>query len=372
MARVLLDRDAVEAAVLGGAVLGGGGGGALALGRRNGLLAVELGAPQLVDLDDLGPDAVLATVSAVGSPAATTAYALPVHYVRAVELLMKYGETSVHGLITNECGALASVNGWLQAAALGLPVVDAPCNGRAHPTGLMGSMGLHQVAGYMSTQAAVGGDPTAGRYVEAFVRGNLARTAPLVLQASVQAGGMVAVARNPVSVEYARDHAAPGAIRQSIALGRAMLERQAVGPIAMIEAVCEVLHGDLAIRGVVADVRLETVGGLDVGAVRVEGGDDSRRQVAELGFWNEYVSLDLLEADSDVVRRAATFPDLLATMDISSGLPLGSAEVRVGQEVAVVQVDRRHLILGAGMRDPALLHSIEEATGREIVAGVGS
>jgi hypothetical protein len=43
----------------------------------------------------------------------------------------------------------------------------------------------------------------------------------------------------------------------------------------------------------------------------------------------------------------------------------------VGQEVAVVHVDRRHLILGAGMRDPALLRSIEEATGREIVAGVG-
>ena len=66
MSKIRLDADTVEAAVLGGAVLGGGGGGSLELGRRNGLLAVELGAPELVDLDDVVPEAVLVTVSAVG------------------------------------------------------------------------------------------------------------------------------------------------------------------------------------------------------------------------------------------------------------------------------------------------------------------
>ena len=193
MGRVVLGREEVEAAVLGGAVLGGGGGGSMALGRRNGLLAVELGAPELVDLEDLPADATLVTVSAVGAPAAKSAHVLPIHYVRAVELLIKYGDTSVDGLISNECGGLATVNGWLQAASLGVPVVDAPCNGRAHPTGLMGSLGLHQRHGYVSIQAAVGGDPAAGRYLETFARGTLERTAALVLQASVQAGGRVAV-----------------------------------------------------------------------------------------------------------------------------------------------------------------------------------
>jgi DUF917 family protein len=365
VARLRLDRDVVEAAVLGGAVLGGGGGGSIALGRRNGHLVVELGAPDLVELDDLAPDAVLATVSAVGSPAAATAFALPVHFVRAVELLSKHSETHIQGLISNECGGLATVNGWLQAAALGLPVVDAPCNGRAHPTGLMGSIGLHRVEGYVSLQTAVGGDPTAGRYVELFSRGSLEKASALVLQASVQAGGLVAVARNPVSVEYARDQAAPGAIAQAICVGRAMLERQSVGVATMVDAACEALHGGVAARGQVEDVRLETVGGLDVGAIRVRSGD---RQTAELTFWNEYMTLDILDADSAVgPRRVGTFPDLLATFDLSSGLPLASAEVAVGQEVAVVHVDRRHLILGAGMRDPALLRPIEQATGRDVL-----
>lgn len=363
MSRIRLNRDMVEAAVLGGAVLGGGGGGAIELGRRNGLLAVELGTPELVDLDDLAAGATLVTVSAVGAPAAPTACALPMHYVRAVELLREQGPTPIDGLISNECGGLATVNGWLQAAVLGVPVVDAPCNGRAHPTGLMGSIGLHRLEGYVAIQAAAGGEPAAGHYVELFARGRLERVAPLILQASVQAGGMVAVARNPVTVGYARENAAPGAIRQSIAVGRAILERQSAGPEAVIAAICETLNGQIAARGRVVDVRLETVGGLDVGAIRVATDD---RQTAELGFWNEYVSLDLADADQDDRRRIGTFPDLLVTLDVATGLPLASAELRVDHEIAVAHVHRHHLILGAGMRDPALLRSIEVATGREV------
>ncbi|MEW6399149.1 MAG: DUF917 family protein [Bacillota bacterium] len=391
-----LDRDAVEAAVLGGAVLGGGGGGSMAEGRRNALLAVDMGEPELVDVDDLPPQAVLVTASAVGAPAARTAKALPVHYVRAVELLVR--ETTVEGLITNECGGLAVVNGWLQAAVLGIPVVDAPCNGRAHPTGVMGSIGLHRVPGYVSRQAAVGGDPRAGTYVEMVVRGNLERAAALVRQASVQAGGMVAVARNPVSASYAREHAAVGAIRQVLSVGRAMLQARGRGPMAMVEAACGVLGGEVLGTGRVTDVQLQTTGGFDVGRVVVQ---PSAGPALELYFWNEYAVCERLagrrrqhpgeeaaerpgepprgqatERDGEPPRgamgegpgeRLATFPDLLATIDLSSGLPLSSAEVAVGKEVAVVWVPHQRLILGAGMRDPELMRPLEQAVGKEIV-----
>ncbi|MEW6546035.1 MAG: DUF917 family protein [Bacillota bacterium] len=356
MASLVLDRDVAEAAILGGAVLGGGGGGSMAEGRRLALLAVEMGEPELVDIDELPPDAVLVTASAVGAPAARTARALPVHYVKAVELLGR--STRIDGLITNECGGLATVNGWLQAAVLGIPVVDAPCNGRAHPTGVMGSMGLHRLPGYVSRQAAVGGDPRAGTYVELLVQGNLEPAAALVRQASVQAGGMVAVARNPISAAYAREHAAVGAVRQAVSVGRAMLSRQGRGAMAMVEAACEVLGGEVLARARVVDVRLETTGGFDVGSVVL-------RPVAgsplELYFWNEYA---VCERDG---QRLATFPDLLATLDLDSGLPLATAEIAVGKEVALVWVPRQRLILGAGMRDPELMVPLEAAIGREIV-----
>jgi hypothetical protein len=94
---------------------------------------------------------------------------------------------TIAGLISNECGGTATTNAWLQAASLGLPVVDAPCNGRADPTGMMGSMGLHAQAGYVSQQAAAGRDAGAGRYVEMSVSGSLETTSGLVRQAAVRA-----------------------------------------------------------------------------------------------------------------------------------------------------------------------------------------
>ncbi|MEW6723346.1 MAG: DUF917 family protein [Bacillota bacterium] len=105
--------------------------------------------------------------------------------MRAVELLRDALGVRIGGLITNENGGSATVNGWIQAATLGLPVVDAPCNGRAHPTGLMGSMGLHRSPGYLSLQAAVGGDPNQGRYLEITAAGSLAGASATVRQASI-------------------------------------------------------------------------------------------------------------------------------------------------------------------------------------------
>ncbi len=363
MSRWRLDKELVEAAVLGGGVLGGGGGGSMEEGRRNGLLAVEMGAVELVDPQDLPESAILATASAVGAPAAKTAFALPVHYVRAAELLQKQGEIKIQGLVTSECGGVAATNGWVQAAVLGIPVVDAPCNGRAHPVAVMGSIGLHRVAGYLSMQAAVGGNPAEDRYVEIFVRGNLERNSALIRQAAVQAGGMVAVARNPVTVACARVNGAVGAIRQCIAIGRAMREGRGAGPTVTIEAACEILHGEIVGRGRITDVQLETKGGLDVGLVRVDTGEGG---TLELTFWNEYMTLEAVDP-AGAVRRIATFPDLMATFDLSTGMALSSALIAPGREVAVVSVPRQKLILGAGVRDPELLRPVEETVGKEVL-----
>ncbi len=363
MARLRLTKELVEAAVLGGGVLGGGGGGSVEDGRRNGLLAVEFGAPELVDVDDLPDGAMLATASAVGSPAAKTTYALPIHYVRAVEKLMREGGVTLQGLVSSEVGGIAVTNGWMQAAALGIAVVDAPCNGRAHPISIQGAIGLHKVDDYVSLQAAIGGDPAQGRYLEIFLRGKLQTISPLMPLISAQAGGMVAVARNPVSAAYTRDHAACGAIKQAIKVGQAMLERRGHKPLALVEAACDVLGGEVVGRGEVVDVKLETKGGLDVGLVRVQTG---QREAFELTFWNEYMTLEAMDPTGGS-RRVATFPDLMATFDLSTGTALSSAMIHTGQEIAMVAVPRQRLILGAGVKDPELLKPIEETVGKEVL-----
>ncbi|MEW6308314.1 MAG: DUF917 family protein [Bacillota bacterium] len=348
----MLTRIDVEAACLGGAVLGGGGGGWRDDGRRMGELAVTMGSPRLIDLSELADTDTVLTVSAVGAPAAIERYIEPVDYLRAVQLLMEALDLRPAALITNENGGAATLNGWVQSACLGIPVLDAPCNGRAHPTGIMGSMGLHQVPGYVSVQSAVGGDPRQGKRLEVVARGGLAAASTLIRQTAVQAGGLVAVARNPVQAAHVRDHGAPGAITQAIGLGRAMLDAPASE---RAQAAAAFLGGSLSVRGTVTAFALETKGGFDVGRLTVAAAG----QEFGLTFWNEYMTLDGR-------CRLATFPDLIMTLD-TEGLPVTSAELKEGRKIQVLVVPADRLILGAGMRDKALFAAAEEAVGASLI-----
>ncbi|HHY75890.1 MAG TPA: DUF917 family protein [Firmicutes bacterium] len=383
MARTVLNEEILEAAVAGGSFYGGGGGGSPELGRKLGKMALEIKragkspsgqALTLLDLDDLPGDALLLTVSAVGSPAGKGYHAGPEEYARAVEFFREKTGLEVAGLIANECGGLATVNGWIQSAGTGLSVVDAPCNGRAHPTGIMGSMGLHRVKGYESIQAVVGGSREAGTYLEALVQGSLSFADSVVRQAAAYTGGLVAVARNPVTVSYAREHNAAGAISLCIRVGKAMLE--AGHGEDRIRAAAEASGGYVALKGVVAVKRLVSAGGFDTGVLIVESGDGAY----EITFWNEYITLERTErggsghpagsaqtAGSGRSERLATFPDLIATLDLCSGFPVSSAEVKEGQGIAVVVVPRSELILGAGVKDPELYAPVEQAVGKDIV-----
>lgn len=64
--------------------MGGGGGGSTEEGLRLGRLALELGTPIILELDDMDPAAWVATVSMVGAPAAQEAFLEPMDHVRAL------------------------------------------------------------------------------------------------------------------------------------------------------------------------------------------------------------------------------------------------------------------------------------------------
>lgn len=342
----------VDHVAVGGAVLGGGGGGSLDEGIEFGELAVEYGSPTIVPVSALNPSDVVLTVSAVGAPAATESHVKPADYVRAVELIVDRLEgrgTSVGALMTNEMGGFAAVNGLLQSAVTGLPLVDATCNGRAHPTGPMGSIGLS--SDETSLQAGVGGKSGTARRHEIVVEAPLGSAASTVRQVAEAAGGLVAVARNPVSAAYAEDHAALEVYEQAEAVGRAV--RTATDGLEAADEVASVLDGDVAVTGTVESWDLETTGGFDVGTAVVDG--------HELTFWNEYMTL---ERDGE---RLATFPDLLTTLDAETGRPISTAKLAEGQSVAVVVAPAASLTLGAGMDDPELFEPVEETVGKSVV-----
>ena len=350
-----LDKSAGEAIVLGGAVLGGGGGGSIEGGMANMNLAVSLGTPTMIQLDQLNDEDLVITSSAVGAPAAQDKMVRPVDHIRALNLYQETDARGLAGIICNENGAGSGVNGWIESAASGLPLVDAPNNGRAHPTGLMGAMGLHRVAGYVSRQTGVGGNPELGKYLELAVQGSLQHTANLIRAAAVEAGGLVAVMRDAVNAAYLRENAAVGASAHAMQIGRAMLAAREKGPDAVIKAAVNELGGSIVCKGSISNIGLTTVGGYDVGEITVEGDEKM-----ELTFWNEFMTLECNQ------ERRASFPDLITLMSLKTGLPVSSAQARQNLEVAVLVAPRDNLILGKGVLLPETIAEAENAVQKKL------
>lgn len=347
-----LDHDAVDAAVAGGSVLAAGGGGWVKHGYLVGRTAVGYGAPRLATLDEIAGDTPIATVSAIGAPAARDWEMRPGDYVRALRLLMDALDEPVVGTITAQNGSSTTCNGWVQSAVLGTLVIDAAGDGRAHPTGKMGSMGLAADPGYQTVQAAAGGNRAQNRYLEVVTRGTVRHTAEVLRTAAVASGGFIAAARNPLPASYVREHGAVGAISFALELGEAMLAAEPSGAEAVIDAIAESLGGRIAGRGEVRDKQLRTEGGFDIGTLWV--GE------LELGFVNEYMTVESGD------ERLSTFPDVITTLSARDGRPVSIADIAEGDHVAVLAVDKSRVPLGAGVKEPSVYPEVEEMLGKAL------
>jgi DUF917 family protein len=351
---IVADAEIAKAAVYGGCLLGGGGGGWIQDGLARSSLALSLGQVRIVPIDSLDEDSIIITASAVGASGSKDRHVLPIHFVQAIEEVVKVTGTEPDAIVTCEIGATGSVNGWLQSLVLGIPVVDAPWEGRAHPTAAMGSGGLWFLEGYESVRSAVGGDPSKGKHVKMVVRGSFRSCANMVRLAAVQAGGVVAVGRDPLPASFIRKNAACGSLTQAISLGQAYLKGLAKGRDAAIEEACSFLGAEIVYAGTVTSVDLEQRGGFDIGTIQMDNG------ICRIVFWNEYMTLEIGG------ERKATFPDLVITFD-EAGTPLISAGVKPGQRLTIAHAPKERLILGTGLTDPRCYEDAERATGQEII-----
>ncbi len=343
----------VEDLAVGGAILGGGGGGWPEDGRRDGLLALDIGEVRLLGPEEAPEDMLVAVSAALGAPT-QKGNTRPRHFIRSAELLWEAG-VDFGGLVAAENGGHNSFGGWIQAAALGLPVVDIPADGRAHPTAMMGGMGLHRVKDYVSVKAV------ACEEVEAVARGTLQRTSNVARMIAQDVRALVAMTRDPVTVAYAREHGAPGAISKAMDLGGAFTEASEKGAEAAVEAAMEALGGEIVCRGRVVEKSLEAKGGFDVGTIAVEGGGASY----EVTYVNEYMTLE------EGGRRLGTFPDLISTFD-EEGRPVTSAVVEEGEAVFLTNTSRDLVPIGDGNRYPEIYAPIEKALGKPMVSHLGA
>lgn len=356
MGRILTEKD-VEAAVRGGSVYAAGGGGWADHGRMLGGAAVRMGRPELVSVDELDPEAIVATAAAIGAPAGTTAWEMQgIDYVKAARLLAEALGKPIAGFMVGQNGRSSTLNGWLPAVALGAKVVDAVGDVRAHPTGDMGSIGLAALPDE-TIQTAVGGNRAENRYIELVVRGATAKVSPILRTASDQSGGFIASCRSPVTASYVKAHAALGGISLALTLGEAILKAEPKGGTAIIDTICATTGGTILADGVISAKNVVyTKEAYDIGTITVGTGP----KAITLHLMNEYMAVD--DADG---RRLATFPDVLTTLD-PSGEPLSAGQLREGMRILVLHVPKTIIPLGAGVLDPAVYPPVEKALGIEI------
>ncbi|MCW4049078.1 MAG: DUF917 family protein [Candidatus Bathyarchaeota archaeon] len=344
MPRVMTFED-VEALAIGGTILGGGGGGWPEIGRRDGFLALQIGKVELWGPDEADPEWKVITSAALGAPT-EPGDTKPMHFIKAAQLLRDAG-VEFHGVIAAENGGQNSFGGWVIAAALGLPVVDTPGDGRAHPTAMMGSMGLHRLD-YKSVKTGV----TEGSEVIAW--GSLQSTSNVIRAQARDTKALIAMARDPVPVSYTKAHGAPGAISMAIELGKTWMK--ADKPDAKVKAATKFLRGKQICKGEIIELTIEAKGGFDVGIMTIREGDDEW----ELSYVNEYMTLE------KEGKRLATFPDLMTTFK-KDGSPVTSAALEEGQTVYLVNVPKEKIPVGDGNKYPEIYAPIEAVLGKPMV-----
>ena len=357
MIRELNHSDAVDG-IWGGSVLACGGGGWVSHGELMAEIATRgPGVPTLCSLDEIQDDALVVTVTAIGAPGAANWEIQPIDYVNALKLVMERAAGPIAGVLTAQNGASTTINGWYQSATLGVKVLDAAGDVRAHPTGKLGGMGLTDRAGYTTVQAVAGGNRKLHGELRLVAEGTIVTTSNVLRDVSVRVGGFIAAARNPVEAAWVKKHAAIGAITYALDLGRAMRKAETIGPQAVIDAACAQTTGTILAQGPVRiTTPMRTEGGFDHGSFSVDG--------LTLRYLNEYMTVDR------GTKRLATYPDVITTLSPRTGRPVTISAINEGDEIAVFHVHRKNLPLSSSTRDRIALAEVEQIMGVELIKPV--
>lgn len=351
--RPLTDDD-LEAALIAGLFLSAGGSGREAMEgqRRLGRMALAFGGVNFVAIDELDPDDTIIVATAVGAPGGGSPVVSPRDSVESARTLLAHLPKPPAGVI---CGHVPGFNGWMTAAALGVPYVDVASNGRGHPTVMMGGMGLASRPDISITQVGTGGRQEDGSRLQVVATGNISNTEKVLRRAAALNGGLVMASRGPLAAGFVAANGAPGAITFQLGLGAAMLAAE--GPD-RVTATAEFIGGEVLVSGEIVENTVSYADGFDVGRVVVRGPQGE----ATLGVFNEYMTAEM---DGE---RVATFPDMIGSLDPATGDPVAISRLAPGAPVAVLVAHRSSFPIGKGALDPAVYPEAEAAMGVDLVS----
>lgn len=339
-----------------GLLLSAGGSGRLSLDRhrRFGTEALNTGPVALLPMSALAEADEIIVATGVGAPGLSKAVTGPEDSLQAARALINASGARPRAVMP---GHVPGMYAWLIAAGLGLNLLDAAANGRGHPTVKLGGMGMASRSDMTIYQAC------ANRHqgLQVVASGNLVDTSSLMLSAAVQCGGLVMAVRGPLTNAFVTSNGAAEAISFQLALGHAMASAQDRGE-SRIDAALAALNGRVLISGEIVSSDVVYRDGFDIGQILVR---DSKHELL-LGVCNEFMTADTAG------KRLATFPDLIAALDPTTGDPLAIAELTPGVPTLILFSSHKNIPLGAGVFDAAAYTEIELAMKTDLLRFVRS
>jgi DUF917 family protein len=325
-----IDRSMLDDFARGAAFLGSGGGGDPYYSSLLAEAAIEKhGNVELVPLDSLPDDALVAPCGWIGAPTVS------------IEKLPNGGETTaglqrleqvigrrIDAVFPIEIGGGNGLAPIIAAAKLGLPIVDCDGMGRAFPESQMAIFNIRGLPSCPSVLTAACGALSVMETGDNLTHERMARAL------SVALGGIAHMVEYPMSGAQAKANAIGGSITAAIAIGAAVSQTRASreDPFeALYRAVRQTglyAHCGALFDGKIVDLERQTRDGFSIGTVTIEGAASQGRM--QIQFQNE----NLVARHGDVVR--ATVPDLITIMDRETADAITTERLKFGQRVRVV------------------------------------
>ena len=322
----------IDEIALGAAVLGTGGGGDPHVGSLIAKRLIRLHGPvALRAVEELTEDDFVIPIGGIGAPSVSVeriqAESELLAALRAIERAVGRPATAVMPI---EVGGGNSMLPIAAAAVAGLPVVDGDAMGRAFPEAQMVTFHL---AGYgPGTTVLVDhhGNEVVSRPVDGGWSERLARAV------TVEMGGGATMIDYAYDGAVVRECAIPGTLSVARRIGTILRARAAAGreprDDERIEALCADLGAVRLFDGKVADLQRAVDGGFTRGAAELVGVGVDRGSGFRLDFQNE-----MLLGRRDGALAAVT-PDLIAVLDLATGMPITTESLRYGARVAVIAI----------------------------------
>jgi hypothetical protein len=223
-----------------------------------------------------------------------------------------------------EIGGGNSIQPFMAAALLGLPVVDADTMGRAYPEAQMTSFAVHDLRMYPLTLVDVRANEVivaqaaSWKWMERLSR-----------RACVEVGSIASTCKAPRTGKEVRECGILHTTTKAIRLGQAV-EAARKAHRDPVQAVMDTEGGQLLFTGKIRDVARRTTEGFLKGTAVLDGLDGFRGHEFSVAFQNEFAVGWL-----DGAPRVMT-PDLICLLDSVSGEAVGTELLRYGQRVSVV------------------------------------